>query len=441
MAGLVNLLQLLGAGDDVSAGRKVRTFDGATQFARGELLALQQRIEQAHGRRHDLFWVVGRDVGRHADRDAGGTIDQHVRDGRRQDHGLFLGAVVVRPEMHGIFVDLAQDLVGEGGEPALGVTVGRRRVAVERAEVAGAVDERRAKIERLGHAHERVVNRGVAVRVIAAHHVAHDFRALSMLGITGDALLPHRVQDAPLHGLQAVAHVGDGAARDHGQRVVQVAGLCDLVQGRRLFVVRRRFVAAAWSAAPLLGRFAASGGVLLALVLTCRQRFAFPDLPSPKVGGSRHRARFASFLSGRKSISSEEMAAGATKALRFAIVCGGLALLPLACRHDPAPAPDQASDGWCAADGVLSSRNLDQPGKGELAAEIVQTCGDCSKSARLGAPVGAPCSAPSVCTEFCCDCPNSFKKSYRARACDAGHCAGPSACSSTRAAIQPDVCR
>ena len=55
----------------------------------------------------------------------------------------------------------------------LGVPVGRRGVAVHRAEVAVAVHQRIAHGEVLRQAHQGVVNRSVAVRMVAAQHVAH----------------------------------------------------------------------------------------------------------------------------------------------------------------------------------------------------------------------------------------------------------------------------
>ena len=41
---------------------------------------------------------------------------------------------------------------------------------------------------------------------------------------------PHRVQDAPLYGLEAVADVGQGARGDHAQRVIEIARPCRLRQ-------------------------------------------------------------------------------------------------------------------------------------------------------------------------------------------------------------------
>ena len=59
-----------------------------------------------------------------------------------------------------------------------GVAHRRRRIAVDRAEIALAVDQQVAHRERLRHAHDRVVDRGIAVRVILADHVADHARAL-----------------------------------------------------------------------------------------------------------------------------------------------------------------------------------------------------------------------------------------------------------------------
>ena len=160
----------------------------------------------------------------------GRAVDQQVRQPRRQDDRLGLGAVVVRPERNRGLLDLGEHLVADPREPALGVAHGRGAVAVERSEVARAVDERVAQRERLRHADERLVQRRVAVRVVAAHHVADHLRALAVLDVGGQVLLPHRVEDAALHRLEAVADVGQRARRDDRQRVVEVARLRRFVQ-------------------------------------------------------------------------------------------------------------------------------------------------------------------------------------------------------------------
>src|SRR5437762_11111098 len=111
-----------------------------------------------------------------------------------------------------------------------------------------------------------------------------------------------------------------------------------------------------------------------------------------------------------------------TKAHWFAQLLSGLLPLvatALGCRRAPQPALEQAP---CERDGIVSSRVSERPGSGNLAVEIVQTCGDCRASTRPGAPPGSPCSAASVCQELCCKCPNALPKTYRARVCDSARC-------------------
>jgi hypothetical protein len=66
--------------------------------------------------------------------------------------------------------------------------------------------------------------------MVVAHHVADDLRALAVLRIRGQVLLPHRVEDAALNRLQPVPDVGQCARRNDRQRVIEVAGLRRFVQ-------------------------------------------------------------------------------------------------------------------------------------------------------------------------------------------------------------------
>ena len=108
------------------------------------------------------------------------AVDEQVREPRRQHGRLHPGAVVVLDEVDRVLVDVGEDLRRDGGHARLGVAHGRGRVAVDRAEVALAVDERVAQREVLRHAHEGVVDRLVAVGVVLAHHVADDRGALAI---------------------------------------------------------------------------------------------------------------------------------------------------------------------------------------------------------------------------------------------------------------------
>ena len=87
-----------------------------------------------------------------------------------QDLRLLLAAVVVGDEVDGVLVDRRHHRHRGLGQTALGVPVGGRGVvAAEAAEVAVAVDQRDPHRPRLGHPDQRVVDRGVAVRVQPPH--------------------------------------------------------------------------------------------------------------------------------------------------------------------------------------------------------------------------------------------------------------------------------
>ena len=109
----------------------------------------------------DLGEVVRRNLGGHADGDAVRAVDEQVRNARRQN-------VRARPsvssklatKVDGVLVDVGQQRSSAISVSArFGVSVGRRRVAIDGAEVALAIDQRIAQRERLRHAHHRVVHR------------------------------------------------------------------------------------------------------------------------------------------------------------------------------------------------------------------------------------------------------------------------------------------
>ncbi len=239
----VGLSDPVGAADD-RPGREVRTGHPLHQVLE-RALGMPRLVDQ---RVDELAQVVRRDVRRHADRDARRAVREQVGEARREHERLVDGAVEVRPEVDRLAVDVAEQLLRDRGEPGLGVAVGGGRVAVDRAEVALAVDERVAQGEFLGHPHHRVVDGGVAVRVVVLEHLADDAGGLRVGAVGEEPLLLHRVEDAAVDGLEAVAHVREGAADDDGHRVVE-EGAPDLVldvdrlrggAGRRHAAVTRR---------------------------------------------------------------------------------------------------------------------------------------------------------------------------------------------------------
>ncbi len=215
------------APEDRAAGREVRARDDVVQALDGDRRIVDQRDAAVD----HLAEVVRRDVGRHADRDAAGAVDEEVGEAGGQDRRLVLRLVVVRVEVDRVLVDVLEE--GHRGlrQARFGVAHRGRRIAVDRAEIALAVDQHQPHGEILRHADEGVVDRLVAVRVILTHHVADDARRLHVLAVRQVAVLVHGVQDAAMHRLQAVARIRQGPADDHAHRVGQV-GLAHLVGDR-----------------------------------------------------------------------------------------------------------------------------------------------------------------------------------------------------------------
>ncbi len=207
-----------GAAENDAAGREVRPRDDLDQVVDRE----RRIVDQRHAGVDHFARIVRRNVGRHADRDAARAVDQQVREARRQHHRLLFGAVVIVLEIDRVLIDVDQQRGRGLRHPAFGVTHRRGRIVVDRAEIALPVDQRQAHREVLRHAHQRVVDRLVAVRVIFADHVADDARGLHMLLVGRVPVVVHRIEDAPVHRLEAVARVRERTRHDHAHGVVEV---------------------------------------------------------------------------------------------------------------------------------------------------------------------------------------------------------------------------
>ena len=164
-----------------------------------------------------------RNAGRHADRDARRAVGEQVREGGGQHHRLLFLAVVGLAEIHRVLVDAVEQRRRDGGHARFGVPHRRRVIAVDIAEIALAVDQRIALREALREPHQGVVDRLVAMRVVLTDDVAHDARAFLEARAGVELELAHGVNHAPVHGLEAVAHVGQRPVHDGGKGVSQVA--------------------------------------------------------------------------------------------------------------------------------------------------------------------------------------------------------------------------
>ena len=172
----------------------------------------------------DLTEVVRRDVGRHADGDALRSVHQQVGETAGENHRFLELTGVVVGEVDGVLVDVGEHVECHRSETTFGVARRGRRF-VEGTEVALRVDEWVTKTERLTHAHERVVDRAVAMGVVLAHDLTGDTGALHGGSIGERTQVVHAPEDATMHGLEAVARVGERTRHDDRHRVVEERAL------------------------------------------------------------------------------------------------------------------------------------------------------------------------------------------------------------------------
>ena len=80
----------------------------------------------------------------------------------------------------------------------------------------------------LCEADESIVNRAVAVWVVVLQNFPNHAGTFVEGTVMEKAFAQHGVENTPLHGLEPVAGVGQGAANDNRHRIVDVSRLHDL---------------------------------------------------------------------------------------------------------------------------------------------------------------------------------------------------------------------
>ena len=142
-------------------------------------------------------------------------------------------------------VDIEEEMKRSYLDYAMSVIIGR----------ALPVDQHQTHGEVLRHAHQGVVDRLVAVRVIFAHHVADHARRFHIFLVGRMALLVHRVENAPVHGLEAVTRIRQRTRHDHAHRVIEIAALHLLDDGNGAHI--------GGGCVPRFGRFGVGQGDVL----------------------------------------------------------------------------------------------------------------------------------------------------------------------------------
>jgi len=155
---------------------------------------------------------VGQHLAAQAHGDALTTLRQEQRELHRQEHRLLVAAIVAQLPFRGLRVE--DDIGRELAQPGLDVPRGRRTVAGQDVPpVALGVDQQVL----LTQLHERISDAGIPVRVVL-HGVPDD---VGHLVVPAVIQVLHGVQDAPLHGFQAIVQGGHGTLQDHVAGIVQ----------------------------------------------------------------------------------------------------------------------------------------------------------------------------------------------------------------------------
>ncbi len=164
-------------------------------------------------------------VGRVADRDAAGPVDQQIRDSRGKHERFLQGFVVVGTEIHRLFVDIGEQLFGQLRHARFGVPHGGGGIAVHRPVVPLAVHQRIAHVEVLRHTDQGVVDRRVAMGMVVTHDLTDDFGRLAIGAIMGQAHFIHAEENTAMDRLEPVAHVRKRPPYDYAHGVVEVRRL------------------------------------------------------------------------------------------------------------------------------------------------------------------------------------------------------------------------
>ena len=236
---MVGVVQSL-ARVDKTGGGEVRPLHVLHEVVHAALGVVQQKLQRVT----EFAQVVRRNIGGHTHGDTRRTVKQQVGHLGGHHRGFLQGIVVVGPEIHGILVQVAQEFLGQPGHAHFRVTHCRRRVAVDGAEVALAVHQGIAHGKFLRQAHQGVIDRQIAVRVIFTDDVADDARGLLVRAVVIVCQLVLGEHDPPVYGLQAVTGVRNGAPDDDRKGVLQI-GLAEFffyVDLRMLSVLRFRHV-------------------------------------------------------------------------------------------------------------------------------------------------------------------------------------------------------
>ena len=206
---------------DVSTSGEVGAFD-----VRHESVGVDFRIfDVCYASVDDFTNVVCGHVRRHSHGDARSTVHKERGDACGQYAWLRTRIVVVRHHVHSFLLNVLHHHFSHYGEFRFGVSHRCSTVAVHRAEVSLSDDEGIAHGPGLRHAHQGVVYRTVAMRMVFSQNLSHYGCRLLCCLFVGDTHVPHSVEDAAVNGFETVADIREGTADDDTHRIVDIGRL------------------------------------------------------------------------------------------------------------------------------------------------------------------------------------------------------------------------
>ena len=217
-AGCVRLTDTSSAHNN-SFCREIRTFDVLHKVLEGSFGV----VENTHACVDYFAEIVRRNIGCHTDGYTRRSVYQKVGESRRKHERLLSRFVEVGNPVNRVFLYIAQHFVAYFAHTRFGVTISGRRVAVHRTEVSVTFNQHIAHGEVLSQSHHRVVNRGIAVRMISAQHVADACSRLFERFVAGETVFVHSVQNSSVNRFQSVAHVGERSSDDNRHCILYIA--------------------------------------------------------------------------------------------------------------------------------------------------------------------------------------------------------------------------
>src|SRR6266480_2635754 len=112
---------------DRAAGRKIRALHVFHQLVQGDVWVLDLRADSID----NFSKIVRRNIGGHANRDAGSTIDKKVRKRRWKNCRFGPRLIVIGDEVDRVLVHVGHECGAQMRHPRFGVTHGRRRIAFD----------------------------------------------------------------------------------------------------------------------------------------------------------------------------------------------------------------------------------------------------------------------------------------------------------------------